>query len=78
MTPNKDQQKEQLFCSLFVLVLQPGDVHELRGSRLAACVFPLREKHLAKKVAKNVLPGPIVTIKAPFSRAWIALQYMSE
>ena len=38
-SPNKDQQKEQLFYCPFVLDSSLRDVHELRGSRLAACVF---------------------------------------
>ena len=35
--PNKDQQKEQLFCSLYVLDLYLEDGHELRGSRVFSC-----------------------------------------
>ena len=41
---NKDQQKEQLFCSPVVLVLYLGDVHELRSSCLAARAFHTRRK----------------------------------
>ena len=36
MSPNKIWETEQLFFCLLVYVLQPGDVHELRGGSKAA------------------------------------------
>ena len=52
-TPNKDQQKEQLFYYPFVLDLYPGDAHGLRGSRLAACVFHAPRKTPRGKSGRN-------------------------
>ena len=49
MTPNKDQVKEQLFYCPFVFDLLPGYVHELRGSRLGACVLCARKNASRKK-----------------------------
>ena len=59
-TPNKDQQKEQLSCSPAVFVLQPGDVHELRGDRLAACVF-----HASRKMPREKV-GTICFVRTDF------------
>ena len=36
-TPNKDQKTEQLFYFLFIHVIQPRDIHELRGDCLCVC-----------------------------------------
>ena len=52
-TPNKDQQKEQLFYCPFVLDLYPGNAHGLRGSSLAACVFHAPRKTPRGKSGRN-------------------------
>ena len=58
-TPNKDQQKEQLFYCPFVLDLYPGDAHGLCGSRLAACVFHApRKTHAAKRLPQSPWASP--------------------